>query len=128
ANGPVGFDYFAYEPATGKIWVPASNTGNVAVIDQKTDAVTPIAGFKTAEIERRGGKRVVGPTSATIGDGVVYVGNRGDASICAVDAKSLERGECVPFSTDHSIMPDGIAYVAATKEIWATTRPLAATN
>ena len=33
ANGAVALDYFAYNAATGKLWVPASNTGNVDAID-----------------------------------------------------------------------------------------------
>ena len=128
ANGPVTLDYFAYDPATRKLWLPASNLGSVAVIDEKTDAVSQITGFKTGEIERRGQKRIVGPTSATIGDGVVYTGNRGDATVCVIDAKTLERGECVPASPDHSITPDGVVYVAATKEVWINTRPATAAN
>src|SRR5205823_8892008 len=68
ASGPITLDYFAYDPATGKLWVPASNLGAVDVIDEKTDTVSQISGFKTGEFERRGQKRIVGPTSATIGD------------------------------------------------------------
>jgi len=128
ANGAVGLDYFAYDAETGKVWVPASNLASVDVIDEKTDAVAQVTGFKTGEIERRGQKRTVGPTAATIGDGIVYIGNRGDATICAIDSKSLKRGECVPLSADHSLMPDGVIYVAATKEVWITTRPTSADN
>src|SRR5262249_26881487 len=128
ANGAVALDYFAYDPGTEKVWVPASNLGSVDVIDAKSDAVAQVTGFKTGEIERRGKKVIVGPTAATIGDGVVYIGDRGDATICAIDSKSLERGECVPLSTEHTITPDGVVYVAATKEIWITTRPVTASN
>ena len=66
ATGAVALDYFAYDRATGKLWVPASNTGSVDVIDEKTDAVTQITGFETGEIERRGRKITVGPTAATL--------------------------------------------------------------
>src|SRR6516165_3316722 len=121
ANGAVALDYFAYDRATGKLWVPASNTGSVDVIDEKTDAVSQITGFPTGEIERRGKKITLGPTAATIGDGVVYIGDRGDATICGIDAKTHERAECVPLSTDKSITPDGVVYVGATKEVWITT-------
>src|SRR5206468_12146356 len=82
-----------------------------------TRALTPIDGFPTREMERRGQKRVVGPTSATVGDGVVYIGNRGDSSICAFDALSLAKRGCAMLPG----MPDGIAYVASTKEVWVTT-------
>src|SRR5881398_4183796 len=125
ANGPVALDYFAYDRATGKVWVPASNTGSVDVIDQKTDAVSQIPGFPTGEIERRGRKITVGPTAASIGDGVVYIGNRGNATICIIDARTLTRGECVPASADRPVTPDGVVYVAATREIWVTLRPKA---
>jgi len=123
ATGPVALDYFAYEHATGKLWVPASNTGSVDVIVGKTDAVSQITGFATGEIERRGRKITVGPTAASIGDGVVYIGNRGDATLCVIDAQTPERGECVPASTDHSVTPDGVLYITKTKELWVTTRP-----
>ena len=128
ANGGVALDYFAYDPATGKVWVPASNLGSVVVIDEKTDAVSQVAGFKTGEIERRGRKVTLGPTAASIGDGVVYIGNRGDATLCWIDKSNLSSGECVPVSTDHSITPDGVLYVAATKEVWITARPVSSSN
>ena len=128
ANGAVTLDYFVYDDATGKAWVPASNLGAVDVIDEKTDAISQINGFKTGEIERRGQKRTMGPTAATIGDGVIYIGNRGDATLCVIDTKTLERGECIPASADNSFTPDGVLYVAPTKEVWINTRPAPGAN
>src|SRR5438094_894953 len=69
----VFLDYLAYDPAHHKVWVPAGGTGRVDVIDAATGALTQIDGFPTKEMERRGQKRLVGPTSATVGNGVVYV-------------------------------------------------------
>src|SRR5207244_1007508 len=89
ANGAVALDYFAYDRAAGKLWVPASNTGSVDVINEKTDAVSQITGFAAGEIERHGRKISVGPTAASTGDGVVYIGNRGDGTLCVIDAKRL---------------------------------------
>src|SRR6266481_5065884 len=123
ATGAVALDYFAYDRATGKLWVPASNTGSVDVIDEKTDAVSEITGFPTGEIERRGKKITVGPTAASIGNGVVYIGNRGNATLCVIDAKTFTRGECVPASPDRDVTADGVLYVAGTRELWITTRP-----
>src|SRR5213592_778921 len=122
ATGAVVLDYFAYDRATGQLWVPASNIGSVDVIDEKTDAVSQITGFPTGEIERRGRKITVGPTAASIGDGVVYIGDRGDPTICVVDVRTLALGECVPVSVDRTVTPDGVVYVAATREIWVTLR------
>jgi DNA-binding beta-propeller fold protein YncE len=113
----VFMDYIAYDRAHQRVWVPAGNTGRVDVIDVKSGRIAEVDGFPTAEIERRGKKRVVGPSSAAVGDGVVYVGNRGDFSVCAVDAQSLRKGACVKLPS----MPDGLAWVASARELWVTT-------
>jgi DNA-binding beta-propeller fold protein YncE len=48
---------------------------------------------------------------------VVFVGNRGDFTVCAVDAASLQKGACAKLES----MPDGLSYVASAKEVWVTT-------
>jgi DNA-binding beta-propeller fold protein YncE len=113
----VFMDYLAYDRAHRRVWVPAGNTGRVDVVAVPGGEVAEVGGFPTKEMERRGKKRIVGPSSATVGDGVVYVGNRGDSSVCAVDATSLQRGACVTLES----MPDGLAWVASQKEVWVTT-------
>src|SRR5207253_2951792 len=124
ATGVVTLDYFAYDRSTGKLWVPASNTGNVDVIDESSDAVSQVTGFKTGEVELRGRKVALGPTAVTIGDGVVYIGNRGDSTLCIIDAHTLGRGKCLqvaPTSAGPAAAPDGVVYVAARRELWITT-------
>jgi DNA-binding beta-propeller fold protein YncE len=116
-DGGVMLDYLAFEPGRGRVWVPAGNTGLADVIDAASGQVARVSGFPTAEVERHGHKRVVGPSSAAVGDGVVYVGNRGDQSVCAIDAATLQKGACLKLDS----MPDGLAYVAATHELWVTT-------
>ena len=49
--------------------------------------------------------------------GRVYIGNRADANVCALDATTLARGGCLTIPSS----PDGIAYVAKTHEVWVTT-------
>src|SRR6059058_6706511 len=95
ATGVVRLDYFAYDRSTGRVWVPASNTGSVDVIDESSDAVSQVTGFKTGELELRGRKVTLGPTAVSVGDGVVYIGNRGDSSLCVIDALTLKREECL---------------------------------
>ena len=112
----ISMDYIAYDPATGFVWVPASNTGAVDVVDTRTGKVRQIADFPTAEVQGRNGKRTVGPTSVTIGDGVAYVGNRADYRICSINAKTLVPKTCAHIDS----MPDGLAYVASTNEVWVT--------
>ena len=124
ASGVVSLDYFAYDRSTGKLWVPASNTGNVDVIDENSDAVSQVSGFKTGEVELRGRKVPPGPTAVSIGDGVVYIGNRGDSTLCVIDAQSLKREGCLQVATASAgpaAAPDAVVYVAATKELWITT-------
>src|SRR5213596_4098247 len=121
ATGTVALDYVAYDRATGRLWVPASNTGSVDVIDEATDAVSQVTGFKTGEVELRGRKITLGPTAVSIGDSVVYIGNRGDSTLCVIDAQTLKRGECLevaPPSAGPAAAPDAVVDVAATKEVW----------
>ena len=113
----VYMDFLAFDPKTGIVWVPAGNTGAVYVVDSANGNLSKVEGFPTKEIERKGKKRVVGPSSVTVGDGVVYVGNRGDSSVCAIDQTKLTRGARGMLDS----MPDGIVWVAATKEVWVTT-------
>jgi len=118
--GPDGvfMDYIIFNPRTKTVWAPAGNTAAVDVVDTTNRHIAQVTGFPTQEMERRGRKRTVGPSSATLGDaGTVYVGNRGDSSVCAVDEAKLARGTCGKLDA----MPDGIAYVAKTREVWVTT-------
>ena len=116
-SGGLFLDYLAVDRPRGRVWIPAGGTGSVVVIEAKSGEVHRIEGFKTAQVERRGTTFNVGPSSATVGDGVVYVGNRGDTSVCAVDAKTLARAGCATLPGS----PDGVAFVARTKEVWTTT-------
>jgi DNA-binding beta-propeller fold protein YncE len=114
----VMMDYLLFDPRTNTVWVPAGNTGSVDVVDASTGAITRIEGFATKEVDGRRGKRTVGPSGAALGaPGTVYIGSRGDSSICAVDEKALKKGTCTTLDA----MPDGIEYVASTHEVWVTT-------
>ncbi len=116
AGPPVGMDYLAYDAATNRLWVPAGNTGNVDVVDVATLKVTPLGGFSTAP-PRKIGRPRMGPSSAAVGGGVVWVGNRANNAVVGFDAKSLKtRGSAITLSA----MPDGLAYVARTRELWVT--------
>jgi hypothetical protein len=115
--GDVSMDYIAYDPRTNSVWVPGGNTAAVDVVDVGTGKVRQIPGFPTQETEGRNGKRVLGPSAVSIGEGVVYIGNRGDSTVCAFNSASLARGACGHLDS----RPDGVVYVAPTKEVWVTT-------
>ena len=115
-KGTIAMDYIAYDPKTGYVWAPGINIGSVYVVDTSDDSVREISDFPTNEVELGGRKRVQGPSGVSIGDGVVYIGDRADSSICAVDEKTLVRKSCGHIDST----PDGVVYVASTKEVWVT--------
>lgn len=121
ANGVVHLDYLAVDRARGRVWIPAGNTGRVDVLDIGSGALTAIEGFPTAEVVLLGKRALAGPTAVTLSEDFAFVGNRGDGTICAIDARTLERGPCLAFARPGlEATADGLAYVAATREIWVT--------
>jgi len=115
-KGTITMDYIAYNPSTRTVWVPAINIGSVYVVDTSNDSVREISGFPTNEVEFGGRKRTQGPSGVSVGDGVVYIGDRADSSVCAIDEKTLARKNCTHIDST----PDGVVYVAPTKEVWVT--------
>lgn len=122
--GPDGhpglIDYLGFDPATGLVWVPAGDRGAVFVIDSASGSVRRIDGFPVGSLDRRGRRRTVGPSAAAVGDGVVYIGNPADSTVCAIDARRLTRGPCGQLQTGL----DAVVWVAPTREVWVTTPDL----
>ena len=116
ANGPASLDFIFYEPGRSRVWVPAGSTGSVDVLDVASGAFTRIGGFRTAEREAHGKKRVLGPSSGSVGDGFAYIGNRASHEVCAVELSTLKPGKCLALAS----APDGVKYVAFSKELWVT--------
>jgi DNA-binding beta-propeller fold protein YncE len=114
--GNITMDYIAYDPKTGYVWVPAINVGSVYVVNTSDGSVREIPGFAANEVELGGRKRHQGPSGVSVGDGVVYIGDRADSSVCAVDEKTLTRKTCGHIDST----PDGVVYVSPTKEVWVT--------
>src|SRR5437773_2826082 len=94
SDAGIYMDYIAFDPATRAVWVPAGNTGAVDVIDPSSGKVQQITGFPTAEMGSGNRKRIVGPSSVTVGKGAVYIGNRADSNVCAFNDRTLARGVC----------------------------------
>src|SRR5881275_2035534 len=66
-TGDVSMDYIAFDRATNSLWVPGGNTGAVDVVDVATGHVRQILNLPTAEVQARGGTRVLGPSGVSIG-------------------------------------------------------------
>jgi DNA-binding beta-propeller fold protein YncE len=114
---PASLDYLAYDAKNDRVWVPEGKTGSVAIYDVVAGTFSRVEGFKTAEREVRGTKRAMGPSAVAIGDGVAYIGDRADGEVCAVDLGAPKLGKCSKLAAPS----DGVAYVAAAKEVWVTT-------
>ncbi len=117
AMGPISVDYIAYDQSRSRVWVPVGDTGSADLFDIATNSCARVDGFKTAEREAHGKKRMMGPSAASVGDGVVYIGNRATSEICVIDERTLQRGACLKLSSP----TDGVVYIAALKEVWVTT-------
>jgi DNA-binding beta-propeller fold protein YncE len=116
SNG-VALDYLTFDPHTNTVWVPIADTGSVDVVDTATRKVHAIEGFPTRDAESDGTTRRLGPSSVTTGDGIVYVGDRADNSICAIDENTLSRGKCTTLNE----APDSLLYDSSTRQVWVTT-------
>jgi DNA-binding beta-propeller fold protein YncE len=116
-TGDIVMDYIAYDPGTNSVWVPGRNIGAVNVVDAATGKVRQIPQFPTREVDSRIGKRAIGPAAATIGEGLVYIGDEADSSVCSFNSVSLARGACAHLDST----PDAVVFVAPTKEVWVTT-------
>ena len=112
-DGPAWTDYLVFDPASQRVWVPAGCRGETYAFDVKTKTWATVKGFATAAM----GKRVSGPSSVTFGPNAVYVGNRADSKVCAVDRKTMQIASC----GDVGGVPDGVQYVTKTQEVWVTT-------
>ena len=111
-------DYITYDAHTNTVWVPAISIGSVYVIDVATEKIHEITGFPTMETTAANGRKgVAGPSGVYVGDGVVYIGDRADKSVCAVDETTLQRRNCGHIDST----PDAVAYVAPTHEVWVTS-------
>jgi DNA-binding beta-propeller fold protein YncE len=99
------------------VWVPVGGTGSADVYDVQGGTFTRVDGFKTAEREYKGTKRVVGPSSVALGEGVAYIGDRASSELCVVDAARLSLGTCLKLASP----PDGVAAVPFAKQVWVTT-------
>jgi DNA-binding beta-propeller fold protein YncE len=122
AHGAVDLDYLLADRKGGKVWVPAGGTGAVVVIDAASLQARSVPGFVTSVRSLAGHTFTLGPTAVALGDGVAYIGSRGDNRICAVDAAQLQLGACISLGApdDLSAAADGMAYVASAKELWIT--------
>ncbi len=110
----IGFDDLQFAPGIGKLLVPAGGTGNLALIDPATHAITTIGGFQPAT--GSSGGHDAGTTSADEGRGYLFAIDHGTKRVDVIDPAA---GKIVA-GADLAGSPDYVRYVEATNEVWVT--------
>src|SRR2546426_12768140 len=75
---PVDMDYLAYDSHSGRLFIPAGNTGKVDVLDTQTGRLRSIGGGPTGKAADRAG----GPSPCSVGPGPAFVGKPAHSSLC----------------------------------------------
>lgn len=110
----IGFDDLQYSPGLKQILVPAGRTGNLALIDPATKAVTTIGGFSTKS--KFAGGHGEGTTSSFEGDGLIFASDRGTKEVKVVDPKEKKIVASVALLGP----PDYVRFVSGRHEVWVT--------
>lgn len=109
----IGFDDLQYSPRLHRVLAPAGRSGNLALVDPKTHAVTAIGGFSKAP--SFDGGHDFGITSvADTGSGLAVTDRTSDELVLLDDAGK------VTARTKLAGGPDYVRWVAPGKEIWVT--------
>ncbi|MBS2027698.1 MAG: hypothetical protein JST54_07345 [Deltaproteobacteria bacterium] len=109
----VGFDDIFFSPALGKVLIPSAKTGNLNLIDPKTQSVETISGFST---EPMAGGHGAGSTSADFGAGFVFASDRGHRQLVVVDPSTRQ----IVARQDLAAGPDYVRFVEPSGEVWVT--------
>jgi DNA-binding beta-propeller fold protein YncE len=110
----IGFDDLRYSSALHRVLAPAGRSGNLALVDPDSLAVTAISGFsETGEYD---GSHDFGATSVDEAPGLLFVTDRTSGKLTVLDANT----HAVVASARIGAGPDYVRYVAATNELWVT--------
>ena len=113
-NVGIGFDDLRYSASLHQVLVPAGRSGNVVLIDPDTLKISSVSGF--GSVAAYSGGHDDGPTSIDESPGFLYVTDRTEQALLAVDKRTLRILGKVPLKHQ----PDYVRYVASTKELWVT--------
>ncbi len=107
----IGFDDLRFAPVIGRLLAPAGRTGNLALVDPATGAVTVVPGFS-----RGGGAggHGAGTTSADEGGGLLFASDRSARKLDVVDPGQRKIVAGAPLAAG----PDYVRAVGG--EVWVT--------
>ena len=115
ASSSVRMDYLAIDRDSGRVWIPAADTGDVDVLDPGATQIRHVAHLPTVVKQTKKGARTLGPTAAALVAGTAWIGNRADSRVCGFVQSGAAAG-CVSLPSS----PDGLAAVPSRREVWAT--------
>lgn len=111
----IGFDDLRFSARLHRVLVPGGRSGNLALIDPSTHAITTIGGFSTTTSFDSGGHDF-GITSVDDLGSLLVVTDRTSGRISLVDVdRAAVAADAVLGSS-----PDYVRWVAATSELWVT--------
>jgi hypothetical protein len=113
-QGGIGFDDLRYDRDLNLLLIPAGRTGNVDLIDPRSNTLAPVSGFTKAPRYDSGHGQSV--TSVDVGEGYLFATDRDALKLAVADLKTRKIVLQVPLAS----APDYVRYVAATREIWVT--------
>ena len=116
-NTPISFDDFTYDASTGRVIIPAGETGQVALVDPKNMNVQMIAGF-SQQVDPAA--PIVGATAAAVAGGFLFGLDQGTKTIKTIDLST----NAVVGSTPLQTAAETIRYISATGELWVTEKDL----
>ena len=111
-NG-IGFDDLSFSPKLG-VLAPAGGTGNLDLVDPKSQQIVAIGGF--SKTDAFGGGHGQGTTSADVGGGYVFASDRGRSEVEIVDASAKK----IVGSAKLAAGPDYVRWVESLSEVWVT--------
>jgi len=111
--GPgIGFDDLRYSASLHRVLAPGGRSGELALVDPDTLAVTTIPGFSATG--SYSGGHDDGPTSVDEGRSLLFVTDRTSQKLLVVDPAA----GAIVASAGVSASPDYVRYVAPTNEVW----------
>ncbi len=110
----IGFDDIGYAAALNRVTVPAGATGNLALIDPATGALTVIPGVSATPVHTKQHRE--GTSSAMYAEGYLFASDHDPDEIVTIDPHT----HAVVDRTRLAGGPDYVRYVARMHEIWVT--------
>jgi DNA-binding beta-propeller fold protein YncE len=108
----IGFDDLRYSPALRRVLVPGGRSGNLALIEPDSRAVSVVSGFSRSS--GYSGGHDDGATSVDEGRGFLFVTDRTARKLLVIDPQARKIVGSVAVEAE----PDYVRYVSTTDEVW----------